>query len=67
MKSINVDGSDESSDWIHFMRFDSEDGVKGDKVKKSVGTSCDTTTSDKKDTKSEDKTTEKIEINIKEL
>lgn len=28
MKSINIDGSDESSDWIHFMRFDSEDKVK---------------------------------------
>jgi hypothetical protein len=48
MKSINIDGSDESSDWIHFMRFDSEDKVK-------------------KETKSEDKPTKKIEINIKEL
>lgn len=35
MKTINVDGSDESSDWIHFMRFQSEDN-RSDKPNKPV-------------------------------
>jgi len=54
MKTINVDGSDESSDWIHFMRFESD----GDKPKKD-------TKLDKPD--KSNKPVKKIEIDIRKI